>query len=113
MILDSIIKNSTCHKADIKQKVKTFINGQNTYTYTDFLADVPVFIFNTTQNVSNISERFKKDVTAVAMMRFKDAKTIKDGMRLICNDKTYDILYTDNLGMQNQVLHLFLKEVAG
>ena len=113
MILDSILKNNKCYSALIQQKTKTFVNGQVSYIWSDVIESLPVFIFNSSTSIVNINERFKKDCTAVAMCRFREGKTVKSEMRLSCGSKTYDILYTDDLGMQNQVLYLFLKEVTG
>ena len=108
---DSFARSFVTHVATFKENGQTFENGElgpETWTDVEDLA-VPCFLWTGSQAESMVSERLRKEVSAVAVCRKRQVSAVNDDMRMVVDGKVYEIIGMDDVAGQRMVTQFTLK----
>ena len=108
---DSFARSFVTHVATFKENGQTFENGElgpETWTDVEDLA-VPCFLWTGSQAESMVSERLRKEVSAVAVCRKRQASAVNDDMRMVVDGKVYEIIGMDDVAGNRMVTQFTLK----
>lgn len=111
--LDDIFLSNKTVSADFRNKIITVDDyGSVTEGYsltTDLTVNGILWVGSTADKV--VSEKIRPDVSAVFVFNYSDySTTIVDNAKVIINSKDYSVIYMDNVGNQNEIIQVPLKE---
>ncbi|MCP3683117.1 MAG: hypothetical protein GY861_10540 [bacterium] len=118
MFLDSIFNRSLTQTATVQDRTQVFVNGVlGPVTWVDG-SNVKCMVWRGSIADTLVSEKFRADVAAVAVMRPEDisVSSIPDDSRLKIEDSDsnligyFSVVYADNIAEQSEVIMLPLKE---
>ena len=108
---DSFARSFVTHVATFKENGQTFENGElgpETWTDVEDLA-VPCFLWTGSQAESMVSEKLRKDLSAVAICRTRQVSAVTEDMRMVVNSRVYEIIGKDDVGGQGECTQFALK----
>lgn len=110
-MFDSYEKSFATKTATFLSNVQTFENGELGPEAWTPVADLSVscVIWTGAQAESMVSEKLRKDLSAVAICSTRQVSAVNEDMRMVVDSRVYEIIGKDDIAGQGQVTQFALK----